>query len=249
MAVAGEDFTQMSEGDLVRPQQQIGVDTGSIPDGYKYRLQAHDEPLEQPQSGLTALLQHLHSKIVGFEAERVSWLAKFEAARLALSSRAGSVRSLRELTSELMDLSRAVSECKVQTWEAKLQRMELARENKELEHSQSASQNQRVHELANVFDETEVKQIVDLKKGQKPKKVTKFSMEDTNSKVSQNNDLSLRQNKTGAIGKKASGRFEAMTEPQKQVKAMYKTVVIPRDPGLRDRLDESLENHVNLAVA
>jgi hypothetical protein len=242
------EFMHLGEQDLAKPQRQGVFEGSDHQDGSQYPLEERIGPQGQSQTGVTALLHHLHSKITGFESERVSWLAKFEAARLSLSSRATAVRSLRELNTELMDLGRAVSECTVQTWEAKLQRMELQRENKDLEHHQSASQNQRTQELATVFEEGEVKQVVDLRKGQKPQKVTKFSMLDTNTKAGKNNDLSLKQNKVGPGSKRQPGRFEAMTEPEKQIKAMYKTVVIPRDPGLRDQLDDSLDNHVNLAV-
>lgn len=240
-----EAYMHLGEDDLARPNSKDQTQANPINEEAWEKLA---ETANSDSQGLVALLSHLQRKIKNFEAERVSWLAKFEAARLSQSTRAGAVRSMRALTTDLMDLSRAVSECRVQTWEARLQRLELQRENKDLEHSQSTSQAQRVQELATVFDETEVKQVVDLKKSQKPHKITKFSMVEAPSKPSKANDFSLKQSKVGSNQKKPIGRFEAMTEPEKQVKAMYKTVVIPRDPGIRDNLDESLEHHVNLAV-
>lgn len=199
--------------------------------------------------GLTALLRHLHSKITAFESERVSWLARFEAARLSQDARAAAVRMLRELNTEYLDLGRAVSECRVQTWEAKMQRMELQRENKELEHLKSAHQAQRTEELAAVFDEVEAKQVVNHRTGQKPHKVTKFTMNEVATKSNRPNDLSLKQSKNSqANNKRAQGRFETMTEPDKKTKAMYKTVVIPKDIALNNAHDDSLDNHVALAV-
>jgi hypothetical protein len=249
MAVAREDYTRLGEADLARPQAPGRHAGGVVQAGDEGQLGERLEAGGQQQAaGATALLVHLHGKIKSFEAERVAWLAKFEAARLSQTSRAAAVRSLRLLNTDLMDLGRAVSECRVHAWEARLQRMELQRTNKDLEHSQTLGQTQRVQELAGVFDETEVKQTIGLRKGQKPQKVTKFSMTEAPGKAGKNNDLSLRQNKVSESSKRSIGRFEAMTEPEKQVKAMYKTVVIPRDPGLKDHLDDSLENHVNLAV-
>lgn len=225
----------------------------SMPDDMRPRSDNRLEERRTQQSadatGLTALLQHLHSKITSFEAERVSWLSRFEAARLSQAARASAVRSLREINTEMLDLGRAVSECRVQTWEAKMQRMELQRENKELEHIKTVNQAQRTEELAAVFDIAEAKQVINHRKGQKPQKVTKFTMNEVNTKSNRPNDLSLKQSKNfQTSGKRPQGRFEAMTEPEKKIKAMYKTVVIPKDLTLGNHNDDSLDNHVALAV-
>jgi hypothetical protein len=204
------------------------------------------DPVVDESGPLTALLQHLHSKILAFEAERLNWLARFETLRLNMPSRSSNMHGLRQLLGEYIDLSRAVSEAKVQYLEEQLQRKELEQENHELESKAKHANKNRVGELASVFKEETVEQAISFKKGEKPAKVTKFT-----SNPPAGSSMSLRHHTAAAKGQSRVGSLIDTTKP---IKAVYKTVVIPKDvievPDLDDHnhMDQSLAAHVSLAT-
>ena len=210
-----------------------------------------DSPANALNNGaLTALLQHLQMKIQGFETERLTWLARFETLRLNLATKSTSVHQLRRLVGEQLDLGRAVSETRVQFLEERLQRQELEQENKEIEDRDRHGQKERVGELATVYKEEAVEQAVRFKKGQKPSKVTKFTGggPQTGPTNTQASSMGLKHHTAG------QSRVSSYLDQNKPIKAVYKTVVIPKEVidlpeygGYGER-DESLTAHVALAT-